>query len=387
MKDNIISFFLTILIFIVIACTILLSMDLYGVINLPDKFSLKTYLPNSIEVVGRGEDEKIYYPDYEATGIQDILEKDASVSNDYSGSDDLSSIINSNNNTNSNSSTLSNNVTDNSYYYNQLDTYGKTIYSTLYSNLDNIKSGDYTVDFGMTFNELLQSDNGEKVLADAFQLSINALLLDHPEIFYLDVTKMYMYTETTTTIKGTTYKISIGPEGDSKYLAYGFNSKSDVVIAEDKLNTILYLIKSNLSGDVYNQIKQVHNYLIDNINYDSENTSELSHGIYGALVNDLAVCDGYSKAFKYILDNIGISCIEVCGVAENSSGTRESHAWNDVVINGKWYAVDVTWDDPIIIGGNGRLTDTLRYNYFLKGSDTFYSSHTEDGYIVSNRTI
>lgn len=387
MKDNIISFFLTILIFIVIACTILLSMDLYGVINLPDKFSLKTYLPNSIEVVGRGEDEKIYYPDYEATGIQDILEKDASVSNDYSGSDDLSSIINSNNNTNSNSSTLSNNVTDNSYYYNQLDTYGKTIYSTLYSNLDNIKSGDYTVDFGMTFNELLQSDNGEKVLADAFQLSINALLLDHPEIFYLDVTKMYMYTETTTTIKGTTYKISIGPEGDSKYLAYGFNSKSDVVIAEDKLNTILYLIKSNLSGDIYNQIKQVHNYLIDNINYDSENTSELSHGIYGALVNDLAVCDGYSKAFKYILDNIGISCIEVCGVAENSSGTRESHAWNDVVINGKWYAVDVTWDDPIIIGGNGRLTDTLRYNYFLKGSDTFYSSHTEDGYIVSNRTI
>ena len=387
MKDNIISFFLTILIFIVIACTILLSMDLYGVINLPDKFSLKTYLPNSIEVVGRGEDEKIYYPDYEATGIQDILEKDASVSNDYSGSDDLSSIINSNNNTNSNSSTLSNNVTDNSYYYNLLDTYGNSISSTLYSYLDNLKCGDYTVDFGMTFNELLQSDNGEKVLADAFQLSINALLLDHPEIFYLDVTKMYMYTETTTTIKGTTYKISIGPEGDSKYLAYGFNSKSDVVIAEDKLNTILYLIKSNLSGDVYNQIKQVHNYLIDNINYDSENTSELSHGIYGALVNDLAVCDGYSKAFKYILDNIGISCIEVCGVAENSSGTRESHAWNDVVINGKWYAVDVTWDDPIIIGGNGRLTDTLRYNYFLKGSDTLYSSHTEDGYIVSNRTI
>ena len=74
-------------------------------------------------------------------------------------------------------------------------------------------------------------------------------------------------------------------------------------------------------------------------------------------------------------------------MAENSTGNRESHAWNDVLIDGKWYAVDVTWDDPIIVGGNGRLTNDLRYNYFLKGSDTFYSSHTEDGFIVSNRTV
>ena len=40
--------------------------------------------------------------------------------------------------------------------------------------------------------------------------------------------------------------------------------------------------------------------------------------------------------------------------------------------------------DPIIIGGNGKLTNDLRYSYFLKGSDTFYATHQEDGYIVSN---
>ena len=58
--------------------------------------------------------------------------------------------------------------------------------------------------------------------------------------------------------------------------------------------------------------------------------------------------------------------------------------WNYIKLNNIWYAVDVTWDDPIIIGGNGKLTNELRYSYFLKGSDTFYGSHQEDGFIVSN---
>ena len=195
---------------------------------------------------------------------------------------------------------------------------------------------------------------------------------------------MYMFTESTTTVKGTTYKISIGPDSGVSYLAEGFNSKSDVLIAEDEINTVLYSIKSNLNGDIYSQILQVHNYLIDNTIYDSNSTTELSHGIYGTLVNNLAVCDGYAKAFKFIMDDLGISCIEVCGIGQNSSGKTESHAWNDILIDGVWYAVDVTWDDPIIVGGNGKLTDDLRYNYFLKGSNTFYASHQEDGYIVEN---
>lgn len=387
MKDNIISVFLAIFIFIVIAVTVILSMDLCGVISLPEQMSLKTYLSNTVEVMGRAQEEEIYYPDYEATGVQNLV-SDNTVSNTSENEikTDLSEYINSNtqNTSNNNGNKITNNITDNSFYYNQLDTYGKTIYSKLYSNLDNLKSGDYEVDFGVTFNSLLQRADGEKILTDAFQLAINALLLDHPEIFYLDVTKMYMFTESTTTVKGTTYKISIGPDSGVSYLAEGFNSKSDVLIAEDEINTVLYSIKSNLNGDIYSQILQVHNYLIDNTIYDSNSTTELSHGIYGTLVNNLAVCDGYAKAFKFIMDDLGISCIEVCGIGQNSSGKTESHAWNDILIDGVWYAVDVTWDDPIIVGGNGKLTDDLRYNYFLKGSNTFYASHQEDGYIVEN---
>ncbi len=51
--------------------------------------------------------------------------------------------------------------------------------------------------------------------------------------------------------------------------------------------------------------------------------------------------------------------------------------------SGKWYAIDVTWDDPIITGG-GKLTDEIRYRYFLKGSDEFLKNHKEDGYLSKN---
>lgn len=387
------SFLVTLFVCFIIIASILLSLDVIGIIKLPEKISLKSYLSKtSIQA----SSQEVFYPDYEATGLsaenkitQDTYEEKKTLIVETKGEElneaGLKELQQSMNNTEEQIITPNYNVTDNSFFYTQLDNYGKTFYSRLYANLDNLKTGSYVVDFGTTFNELLQEKNGEAVLTNAFQLSINALLLDHPEIFYLDVTKMYMFTESTTSFSGTTYRISIGPDGNTNYLLNGFNGREDIYVAEDKVKTELYNITSNLSGNDYEKILKVHNYLIDTITYDSTTEDkEVSHTLYGALVNKEAVCDGYAKAFKYILDNIGISCVEICGTAQNSAGVTESHAWNDVLVEGKWYAIDVTWDDPIIIGGNGQLTNDLRYSYFLKGRDNFYNSHQEDGFIVSN---
>lgn len=383
-KHNIISFILTILILGVIAITVILSLDLCNVITLPDRFSLRTYVPAIAEAVD-GLNEQIYYPDYEATGITENIVNEVQNANNTVERPDLSQFINQNQSQNPNSD-ISNrdyNVADNSYFYNQLDTYGKTIYSKMYASLENLKTGTYTVEFGTTFNEVMQTSSGEATITDAFQLSINALLLDHPEIFYIDVTKMYMFTEVTKNALGTTYRISIGPEDGSNYLAEGFNSINDVLLAEAQIDLIMENLVDKLNGSTYDIIKNAHNYLVETVEYDSDNNS-ISHSIYGAFVNKSAVCDGYAKALKYILGKSGIACVEVCGVGQNSNNESESHAWNVVWINGEWYGVDVTWDDPIIVGGNGRLTDDLKYKYFLKGANTFYSSHQEDGYIVSN---
>ena len=410
------SFFLTLFICLIIVVCVVISLDLLDIIKVPDKYSIRRYLTKSIGTLGVGEE--VFYPDYDAKGLntenqnniksqikeiqgekieETVLDQNAvdKVMNQREFFNENNNVTNTSNTVNPNDlvvdqskeqdENINYNITDNSFFYTQLDSYGKILYSRLYASLDNLKTGTYVVNYGLTFNDLLHSSNGEEILTNAFQLSINALLLDHPEIFYIDVTKMYMFTESTTTFSGTTYKITIGPDENSSYLLEGSNSAEDVFVAENNLKNVLNSIISQLEGNDYNKVAAIHNFLIDSIEYDSTlENSEISHTLYGALINRLAVCDGYAKAFKYILDNIGISCVEVCGIAQNSSGSTESHAWNDVYVDGNWYAVDVTWDDPIIIGGNGKLTNDLRYNYFLKGSDEFYTTHQEDGFIVSN---
>ena len=111
--------------------------------------------------------------------------------------------------------------------------------------------------------------------------------------------------------------------------------------------------------------------------------SEEPYSIVGALTEGRAVCEGYARSFKYIMDELGIPCVVVSGTGKNSKGETEAHAWNYVQVDDNWYAVDVTWDDPIIIG-NGTVGSDIRYKHFLKGSNTFFSTHTEDGYITDN---
>ena len=374
MKENIKSFFLLLIICAILGGLLVLGMDVFGVITLPERFSLRRFLDyKSTEVVSLVSENVISYPkDYY---IEDEIETEIE---DYQNTS-MVDIINNDKTTESGIVYGANRY----FYYNQLNTYGKTIYNEMYKNIDDIKTGTYVVDFGSVFNELLNTTGGEKTLADAFQLSINALLLDHPEIFYLDVTKMYMYTEINKTVLETTYKVSIGPEEGSNYLFEGFESKTDVLIAEKEINSLASTLINEFKGTTYDKAKQAHNYLIDNTKYDENDLLIHSHNIYGTLINKTAVCDGYAKAYKFLLDCMGIHCVQVCGMGTNSVGITENHTWNYVMINDRWYAVDTTWDDPIITGG-GFLTDSLRYTNFLCGSDLFFKNHIEDGYIIPN---
>ncbi len=65
-----------------------------------------------------------------------------------------------------------------------------------------------------------------------------------------------------------------------------------------------------------------------------------SYNLYGALVNRICVCDGYSKAFSYLMNRLGIPTRRI-------TSDLDCHAWNAVVINGKEYHIDVTHDDPV----------------------------------------
>ena len=270
------------------------------------------------------------------------------------------------------------------YYYNQLDENGKIIYRGLEDNIENMKSGNYKIDFDTQFNELLKNDDGEQKLNIAFQSAWNAFTYDYVDIFYIDVTKLILTTRTTTIGNFSIHKVSLSNDGYTNYFSEGISTETELRKRENYVRNMRNKIVSSLEGySEYEQVKYLHDWIIDNFEYDTTYQKSDIHNIYGALYHKKVVCEGYARTFKYILDGLGIENVLISGTATNSNNLTESHAWNYVKIDGKWYAVDVTWDDPIIKGG-GKLTDKLRYQYFLKGSNTFFENHVEDGYLSKN---
>lgn len=84
---------------------------------------------------------------------------------------------------------------------------------------------------------------------------------------------------------------------------------------------------------------------------------------YGPLVNGTGICLGYATAFQLLMDLAGVECITVVGASANST---LDHAWNMVRLEGEWYCVDPTWDDPTDYTGE---VSRVRYRYFNVTSD------------------
>ena len=176
--------------------------------------------------------------------------------------------------------------------------------------------------------------------------------------------------------------MSLGSNGTSYLYPEFQNGKLDEALAT--VEGVKNNVKETLEGyDDYTKIISVHDYIVNNAEYEKNPTSQNVYNMYGALVDYKAVCEGYAKGFKYLMDTLNIPCIVACGIGTNNEGKIENHAWNYVYINDRWYALDSTWDDPIIVG-YGKVTDTIRYHYFLKGSNSFFEDHTEDGKIIDS---
>lgn len=374
-KDNFITTLLSLIMVVIFLLTVYFCLDVFGIVQVPSKYSLASLFYSQIEVIASGESitDTILPTNEKKDRI--IVRESGETSQTSSDVQNPLYDLNAEENNNDNAEST---YSSNRFYYNQLDEYGKLLYTGLYKNIDNLKTGTAVTDFGMSFNSLLQEESGNEVLGNALDGAINSLILDNPELFYIDITKMYLLTNITTKLFSTTYKVTISGNGES-YLDEAFTSAEEVERAIAQVEEIKekVLIEAN-RGSAEDKVRLVHDYLIDTIEYDL-NAGSTVYDIYGALVNRRVVCEGYAKAFKYILDDLGIPCIIVCGTGTNSSGATESHAWNYVQLDGKWYAVDVTWDDPIITGFNVEdLPDDIRYANFLKGSQTFFQNHIED---------
>ena len=269
------------------------------------------------------------------------------------------------------------NVTVDKYFYNQLEEPSQTIYKAFESNKENMKSGTYRIDLGNSFSDILNQTNGSELLGQYYQSAIEAYTYDNPEIFYLSPNKMYLNIETTTFGNSVTYNVYINNGNENNYFIDEFTSQSQVESAINQIEQVRNQIIQNRSGNAYDDIKMVHDYLVENIEYDTSLSQSNIYNVYGALVKGRAVCEGYARSFKYLMDELGIPCTLVIGTGTNSQGQTENHAWNYVQLNGTWYAIDCTWDDPV--SSTGYVSQSSRYRYFLKGSNEFLQDHTPSG--------
>lgn len=133
-------------------------------------------------------------------------------------------------------------------------------------------------------------------------------------------------------------------------------SDEDIKQIDNKIDELVPQLINN-SNQLKTNIKNVHDYIINNTRYDSpraENkTSDYRSDVaYGPLFQGYAVCGGYTDLMELFLERLNVKSYKV---------SSDSHIWNAVFLDNKWYHLDLTWDDPVASDG----TEYLEHDYFL----------------------
>lgn len=115
----------------------------------------------------------------------------------------------------------------------------------------------------------------------------------------------------------------------------------------------------------YDKVKFVNDYIVKNTVY-SEQAIASPHSAYAVAIEGRGVCQGYALFAYKLLKALGVDNYYVTG--EVATG---GHAWNLVNVDGAWYHLDTTWNDPLPDRGQ-----EVRYDYFLISDTQIAKDHT-----------
>lgn len=108
--------------------------------------------------------------------------------------------------------------------------------------------------------------------------------------------------------------------------------------ATKKLDEVIKSLNLDGKSD-YDKFKAVTNWIVSNVRYDDDNETKYQHDLTGAVLDGLAVCDGYAGTFYYMANAVGLNALFEDGITNSN---RIRHAWNLVEIDGTYYYVDPT---------------------------------------------
>lgn len=168
---------------------------------------------------------------------------------------------------------------------------------------------------------------------DEFQIILSVILADHPELY-------------------STQAIYYVMDGNENIIELIGNCPPDYARGTDRqglnqqieatIQTYLDEI-AGLRTDLEKEIA-IHNKMLEMVTYESVNPDAVyAHNIVSVFDTNpstMPVCEGYAKAFQLLMNACGIENIYVTGTSRN-----QGHAWNIVKLDGKYYNVDVTWND------------------------------------------
>ena len=112
----------------------------------------------------------------------------------------------------------------------------------------------------------------------------------------------------------------------------------------------------------------IHDFICQNVRYDKLKKA-YSHEIIGPLGQGVGVCEGIAKSVKILCDDLGIWCIIALCDNNPEKGIKYRHMWNVVRIEGKYYHLDVTFDNSL------SKDDGLRYDYFNLSDAQIFKDH------------
>lgn len=250
------------------------------------------------------------------------------------------------------------------YYYIQLNAQEKKLYEQIKDQAGNLTDDHDPGNLTVSLDEAVGSDTR---IADA----LFAFFRDHPEYFWVDVSRIAFERDAGSSDDAPSWHLS-AMSGES-YFYSGFTTENLSQYRADFDKAVKEIVDAAPKGDRVLQIRYFNNWLSihNTYNVNGLGASNFSRCAASAILSENdpqkgPVCYGYAAALKVLLNEAGIPNAFVEGTAYNDKNLPygEQHAWNYVEVDGGWYALDPTWDDPGV--KNRPATET----YFLVGGNT-----------------
>ncbi|MDX5323826.1 MAG: hypothetical protein LPJ96_09445, partial [Exiguobacterium sp.] len=174
------------------------------------------------------------------------------------------------------------------------------------------------------------------------------------------------------------YVFRLSRGGESQYRDHGGYVDLDMKLAYDMTTEEAHQISARVERIVqdmpiglndFEKVKYVNDFVVLNTAYNLESAAS-PYTPYSILFNGEGVCEGYALTTLLLLEASGVETRYISGEVETGL-----HAWNLVKLDGEWYHLDTTWNDPV-----PNQPGKVRYDYFLVSDATLRADHTwEEG--------